>query len=175
MAMLLRVNRVAMHHQALDHHQLSTGLSLMGRPMSRAKCPMSRAQCLINVQSPIQVPAYDGPPPQQQVYEHPYYPRQQQQPYFAPVYAMNYNAAHPSVSYGAARYATQPVYSQTHTYAHWGLGETEVEPPSYHLENHPPPPSHPPQPNYPPHPYYSADSDTFALFSDENPNGCHIM
>ncbi|KAM5561179.1 heavy metal-associated isoprenylated plant protein 36-like [Rosa sericea] len=161
-----------------------------------------------NVQRPIPVPASHGPPPQQQVYEHPYYPRQQQQQqyehpyprqqhyeqpyprqqqqyehpyprqqqqqYFTPVHAMNYNAAHPSISYGAARYAPQPVYSQSHTYAHWGL-RNEVDPPAYDLDNLPPAPlSHPPQ-AYPPHRYYSSDSDTYAFFSDENPNGCSIM
>ncbi|PRQ42257.1 putative heavy metal-associated domain, HMA [Rosa chinensis] len=148
-----------------------------------------------NVQRPIPVPASHGPPPQQQVYEHPYYPRQQQQQYehpyprqqhyehpypmqqqqhFTPVHAMNYNAAHPSISYGAAGYAPQPVYSQSHTYANWSLGN-EVDPPAYDLDNLPPaPPFHPPQ-AYPPHPYNSSDSDTYAFFSDENPNGCGIM
>lgn len=139
-----------------------------------------------NVQSPIQVLPNHGPPPQQhsplpqQVYQYPpYHPIQPQQYYTPPVHAMNYNAAHPSISYGASRYATQPLYSQSHAYAHWGLGGTEVEPPSYHLENHPPPQSSPPPPPYyPPHPYYSSqpsDSDSFTLFSDENPNGCQIM
>ena len=66
-------------------------------------------------------------------YENPY-PRQQHE-YLAPVHATNYHAAHPSISYGMARYATQSSYSQSQTYAHLGLGN-EVDPPASHLDNH---------------------------------------
>ncbi|XP_021899041.1 heavy metal-associated isoprenylated plant protein 35 [Carica papaya] len=67
-----------------------------------------------------------------------------------PVYAVSYNTAHPSASYNASYYASPYSYAYVP-----------------HPGNEPPPSdfdSHPPQP-----------SDSFEIFSDENPNACSVM
>lgn len=68
-----------------------------------------------------------------------------------PVYAVSYNTAYPSNAYSGSYYASPPPYP-SYTYMHSG----------------PPPPDYgmypPPQP-----------SDSFEIFSDENPNACSIM
>ncbi|GAB4835803.1 hypothetical protein Ancab_000719 [Ancistrocladus abbreviatus] len=71
-----------------------------------------------------------------------------------PVYAVSYNAAYPTTSYGASYYAAPPPYSNA--FVHYG---TDVETPV-------------------PSDWSSASvqpSDTFELFSDENPNACAVM
>ncbi|WVY98741.1 hypothetical protein V8G54_030892 [Vigna mungo] len=92
--------------------------------------------------------------------------------YYAPppappqvVHSVSYHTAHPSSSYGAAYYApTRPV-----SYAHVVRPGYEVEPPPYMYEA----PSYAPSytPSYAP----SQPSDSFELFSDENPNACSLM
>ncbi|GMH11359.1 hypothetical protein Nepgr_013200 [Nepenthes gracilis] len=73
-----------------------------------------------------------------------------------PVSAVCYNTVHPTSSPTASFYAAQPPYSYSYAYAHPG---TDLE--------HPPPSSWS-SPSLQP-------SDTFELFSDENPNACSIM
>ncbi|KAH0994860.1 hypothetical protein GBA52_018724 [Prunus armeniaca] len=95
-------------------------------------------------------------PPQQHVYEY-QYPR-----YRPPMQAVHYNASFPTNSYGASHYdAPAP---NSHSF-------TETQPPSYHLDNNAsqPYPYHQPSYNLP------QPSDSYGLFSDENPNGCYIM
>ncbi|XVE89653.1 hypothetical protein DITRI_Ditri20bG0012800 [Diplodiscus trichospermus] len=70
-----------------------------------------------------------------------------------PVYITSYNTAYPSSSYCASYYATPPPYS--YTYMHPG-----------HMSEHPPSDSDT---------YSSHPSDSFEMFSDENPNACSIM
>ncbi|KAK7392028.1 hypothetical protein VNO78_20454 [Psophocarpus tetragonolobus] len=62
---------------------------------------------------------------------------------------MSYHTAHPSSSYGAAYYASPQPYSYTHMY------ETDYTSPQPYTSSQP--------------------SDSFQLFSDENPNACSLM
>ncbi|XP_019187974.1 PREDICTED: heavy metal-associated isoprenylated plant protein 35-like [Ipomoea nil] len=82
-------------------------------------------------------------------HHHPYGPQ-----YYGPtpVYAVSYNTAYPTSSSTTSYYATPPSNSYAYTYP----GPTMQPPPSDLV--------HPQQP-----------SDSFELFSDENPNGCSIM
>lgn len=89
-------------------------------------------------------------------YEHQYPP---QHYYAPPVYAVGYNTTHPTSSYTTSHYASPPPYSYSYSYApmHHGPG-SEMEPSPYYVDS-----------------YSSQPSDSFELFSDENPNGCFIM
>ncbi|TKY52249.1 Copper transport protein ATX1 [Spatholobus suberectus] len=75
------------------------------------------------------------------------------------VHNVSYHTARPSSSYGAAYYASQQPYS----YAHVVRPGNEMEPPPYMYESE----------------SYtilsSQPSDSFELFSDENPNACSVM
>ncbi|XP_065853136.1 heavy metal-associated isoprenylated plant protein 35 [Euphorbia lathyris] len=86
-------------------------------------------------------------PPRHPIYQYPVH-------YYAPpptVYAVNYNTANPSTSYGAS------VYPPSYEYAYMHSG-TMSEPPPLDLES-----------------YSSQPSESFEIFSDENPNACSIM
>lgn len=85
-------------------------------------------------------------PPRQHVYEYPTYTYAP-----PPVYGVSYNTAYPSSSYGASYYAPPPPYSYAYTDS-----ERESEPAGFNA-------SLPPA------------SDSFELFSDENPNACSVM
>ncbi|OMP03282.1 hypothetical protein COLO4_10512 [Corchorus olitorius] len=94
--------------------------------------------------------ANHSPPRQHHVHEHPTY-------YHAPlVYVTSYNTAYPSSSYTASYYASPPPYS--YTYMHPG-----------------PMSEHPPSDFDTYSPYSSHPSDSFEMFSDENPNACSVM
>ncbi|XP_057540207.1 heavy metal-associated isoprenylated plant protein 35-like [Amaranthus tricolor] len=82
------------------------------------------------------------------VYEHP-------PTYYAPppVYAVSYNTAYPS-SYSASYYSAPPPYS--YAYVHQGADVEAV--PAFNWNPHAAPPS-----------------DSFEIFSDENPNACSVM
>lgn len=77
-----------------------------------------------------------------------------------PVYEVSYHAARPSSSYSASYYASPPPYSYSYASMHHGPGieMTELAGVPYYVES-----------------YASQPSDSFELFSDENPNGCSIM
>lgn len=102
-------------------------------------------------QGPPAGPVYMSPP------RHPHHNRVYEYPpaYYAPppVYAVNCNTAHPS--YTASFYSAPPSYS--YAYVHQGH---DVEPPVLSDWS-----------RYP----SSQPSDTFELFSDENPNACSVM
>ncbi|EXC05643.1 hypothetical protein L484_010826 [Morus notabilis] len=91
---------------------------------------------------------------------------QNPQPYYShhhngpPVYGVSYSTAHPSGSYSASYYASPPPnYSYSYRrYVHQGA-VIETEPQPYDHESYSP----------------SQQSDSFELFSDENPNGCSVM
>lgn len=92
--------------------------------------------------------------------------------YYAPpaapaqvVHNVSYHTAQPSSSYGAAYYAPPQPYS----YAHVVRPGYEVEPPPYTYEA----PSY--APSYNSSYASSQPSDSFELFSDENPNACSLM
>ncbi|XWS42384.1 hypothetical protein CRYUN_Cryun16bG0010100 [Craigia yunnanensis] len=96
---------------------------------------------------PMPSPASHSPPPQRHMYEYPTY-------YHAPpVYVTSYNTAYPSSSYSASYYASPPPYS--YTYMHPG-----------HMSEHP---------SSDLYTYSSQPSDSYEMFSDENPNACSIM
>ncbi|KAE8684101.1 40S ribosomal protein S21-2 [Hibiscus syriacus] len=102
---------------------------------------------------PISSPANHGPPHQHPMYEYPTY-------YNAPpMYLTSYNTAYPSSSYSTSYYTSPPLYS--YAYMHPG-----------HMSERPPP-----DPDmYSSYPSYSSrQSDSFEMFSDENPNACSIM
>ncbi|XP_068493231.1 heavy metal-associated isoprenylated plant protein 35-like [Phaseolus vulgaris] len=114
---------------------------------------------------PFAIPANDSWARQHHIY------RQYPPHYYAPppvpapapahvVHSMSYHTAHPSSSYGAAYYAPAQPYS----YAHVVRPGYEVEPPAYTYEAEPYASYGPSQP-----------SDSFELFSDENPNACSLM
>ncbi|KAF7805095.1 heavy metal-associated isoprenylated plant protein 35 [Senna tora] len=69
------------------------------------------------------------------------------------VYTVNYHTAYPSSSSYSTAYYTSP---GSYSYAH--VVDTEMEAPLYDSEY-----------------YTSQPSDSFQLFSDENPNGCAVM
>ncbi|OAY44051.1 heavy metal-associated isoprenylated plant protein 35 [Manihot esculenta] len=98
-----------------------------------------------NGQGPIHYPINQSPPHHHVSHYPPHY--------YAPppVYAAHYNTAHPSTSYGASIYP--PSYS--YVYMHPG---TASEPPTSDLDSD-----------------LSQPSDSFEIFSDENPNACSIM
>ncbi|XVF31373.1 hypothetical protein REPUB_Repub16aG0140300 [Reevesia pubescens] len=96
---------------------------------------------------PMPSPANHSPPRQHHMYEYPTY-------YNAPpVYVTSYNTAYPSSSYSASYYASPPPYSYTYTH-------------SGHMSEHMP---------FDSNTYSSQPSDSFEMFSDENPNACSIM
>ncbi|XP_021282499.1 heavy metal-associated isoprenylated plant protein 35 isoform X2 [Herrania umbratica] len=100
---------------------------------------------------PVPMPsaASHSPPRHHQMHEYPTY---YQAP---PVYVTSYNTAYPSSSYSASYYASPPPYS--YAYMHPGhMSERPSDPDTY--------PS-----------YSSRPSDSFEMFSDENPNACSIM
>ncbi|GLT90231.1 hypothetical protein SLE2022_081740 [Rubroshorea leprosula] len=75
--------------------------------------------------------------------------------YTAPVQAVSYNTTQPSSSYTASYYSAPPSYA----YVHQG-------------------PMAEPRPDHDPYPYPytpSQSSDSFEMFSDENPNACSVM
>lgn len=82
---------------------------------------------------------------------HPYAPHYYHEP---PTYAVRYNTVHPMGSYGASYYAAQPPPT---SYAYTHLGQDSEPAPPYS------------------DPYAVQRSDSFELFSDENPNACSIM
>ncbi|PWA77777.1 heavy metal transport/detoxification superfamily protein [Artemisia annua] len=96
-----------------------------------------------------------GYPPHHPGYEYP--PRQYYAPPPAPVYTMSYNTAHPPAnSYTTSYYAPQP--PQSYAYSH-------SETPTPHVA-----------PGYESYTYQpQQQSDSFEMFSDENPNGCLVM
>ncbi|PON39486.1 Heavy metal-associated domain containing protein [Parasponia andersonii] len=104
---------------------------------------------------PIPVPAHYSPP-RHHAYQ---YPQAQHSHYYygAPACGVSYNTAHPSTTYSASYYASPPPYSYSYRYMHQGP-VIENEPPPYDVDSCPPQPS-----------------DSFELFSEENPNGCSIM
>ncbi|GLT78995.1 hypothetical protein SLA2020_505090 [Shorea laevis] len=76
--------------------------------------------------------------------------------YTEPVHAVRYNTTHPSSSYTASYYGAPPPPT-SYAYMHQG-------------------PMAEPTPHYDPYPYPpSQSSDSFELFSDENPNACSVM
>ncbi|KAE8678182.1 40S ribosomal protein S21-2 [Hibiscus syriacus] len=102
---------------------------------------------------PMSSPANQSPPHQHPMYEYPTY-------YHAPpVYLTNYNTAYPSSSYNASYYTSPPPYSYAYTHS----GHMSERPPPY-LDTYSSCPS-----------YSSQLSDSFEMFSDENPNACSIM
>ncbi|KHG13939.1 Copper-transporting ATPase 1 [Gossypium arboreum] len=102
---------------------------------------------------PMPSPANHSPPRQHPVYEYPTY-------YHAPpVYLTSYNTAYPSSSYTASYYTSPPPYS----YAYMHPGHT-TERQTSDMDMYSSYPS-----------YSSRPSDSFEMFSDENPNACSIM
>ncbi|XP_007030988.2 PREDICTED: heavy metal-associated isoprenylated plant protein 3 isoform X1 [Theobroma cacao] len=98
---------------------------------------------------PMPSPASYSPPRHHQMYEYPTYS------HAPPVYVTSYNTAYPSSSYSAAYYASSP-----YSYAYMHPGPMSERPPS----------------DQGLYPYYSSQpSDSFEMFSDENPNACSIM
>lgn len=114
---------------------------------------------------PISRPANESPPRHHHIHPHQYPPHYYAHPPpAAPVYTVSHHTAYPS--HGAAYYAPPQPYS----YAHVVHPGTEMEPRPYTYESEPysytpPPPSSSSQ----------APSDSFVLFSDENPNACSVM
>nr|GEV92203.1 heavy metal-associated isoprenylated plant protein 35-like [Tanacetum cinerariifolium] len=90
-------------------------------------------------------------------HEYVYPQRQYYAPPPAPVYTMSYNTAHPPAnSYTASYYAPQP--PQSYAYSH-------LETPTPHVT-----------PGYESYTYQpQQQTDSFEMFSDENPNGCLVM
>ncbi|KAF5739870.1 Copper-transporting ATPase 1 [Tripterygium wilfordii] len=88
-------------------------------------------------------------PPRHDVYQYPTHTHY----YAPPVYAVNYNTAQPSSSHSASYYSAPPPYS----YAYVHPSSTTESPPSDFD-------------SYPPH-----RSESFEIFSDENPNACSVM
>ncbi|XP_050220671.1 heavy metal-associated isoprenylated plant protein 35 [Mercurialis annua] len=86
-------------------------------------------------------------PPRHPVYQYPphYYPP-------PAAYAVSYNTMQPTTSYGAS------VYPPSYSYAYMHPGMAVSEPPPSDLDSYP-----------------SQPSDSFEIFSDENPNACSIM
>ncbi|CAN1784143.1 Heavy metal-associated isoprenylated plant protein 35 [Linum perenne] len=97
----------------------------------------------------------NGSPPRQ----HPYQFPPQNQYHAPPVYAVSYNTANPpAVSHStASSYYAAPQYS----YAYVHPGNRELSPPSDGGESY--------------SVYSSRPSDSFEIFSDENPNACSVM
>ncbi|KAL4354102.1 hypothetical protein GQ457_06G020950 [Hibiscus cannabinus] len=101
---------------------------------------------------PMPSPANHSPPHQLPMYEYPTYYHS------PPVYLTSYNTAYPSSSYSGSYYTSPPPYS--YAYMHPG-----------HMSDHPPDTN-----TYSSYPSYSSQpSDSFEMFSDENPNACSIM
>ncbi|KAL5566008.1 hypothetical protein UlMin_029172 [Ulmus minor] len=95
---------------------------------------------------PVPVVANYSPP-------HHYENQYPQHCYAPPGYGVNYSMARPSSSYGASYYAAPPSYRYMHQ-----APIIETESPPYDGDSH-----------------SSQPSDSFELFSDENPNGCSVM
>lgn len=85
-------------------------------------------------------------PPRHHAYEYPMYTYAP-----PPVYAVSYTTTYPSSSYGASYYAPPPPYSYAYTYS-----ERESEPAGSNA-------------------FLPPASDSFELFSDENPNACSVV
>ncbi|XVE63053.1 hypothetical protein DITRI_Ditri06bG0168900 [Diplodiscus trichospermus] len=99
---------------------------------------------------PMPSPANHSPPRQYHMYEYPTY-------YHAPpVYVTRYNTAYPGSSYSSSYYASPPSYS----YAYMHPAHMSEQPPS-DLDTY--------------SSYSSQPSNSFEIFSDENPNACSIM
>ncbi|CAK7340655.1 unnamed protein product [Dovyalis caffra] len=105
-----------------------------------------------HVQVQIPHPANQRPSRYHRVYDYP------ATTYYAPpVYAASSNVAYPSTSYGASYYAPQHSYAYVHAGTHPHPGAMSEPPPS-DFDSYP-----------------SQPSDSFEIFSDENPNACSIM
>lgn len=132
----------------------STGSPIHAQAQAHAQAPHGHGQ------NPY--PANHSSPPQHVYHQSsPQHYYSQPQHYYSqpqPVYATSYSMAHPNSSHGTSYYAS-PTPPNLQVYMH----ETEYE------TNHPPPSDYY-YGSYQPHP-----SDSFELFSDENPNGCSIM
>ncbi|XP_021772888.1 heavy metal-associated isoprenylated plant protein 36-like [Chenopodium quinoa] len=89
-------------------------------------------------------------PPNTRVYEYP------PTTYYAPppVYAVSYNTAYPSSNYTASYYSAPPPYS--YAYVHHGGDVEGFAPLDWN-------------------PHAAPPSDSFEIFSDENPNACSVM
>ncbi|XP_022720121.1 heavy metal-associated isoprenylated plant protein 36-like [Durio zibethinus] len=97
---------------------------------------------------PMPSPASHRPPSQHLMY--PEYPTYYHAP---PVYVTSYNTAYPGTSYTASYYSSPPPYS--YTYMHPGH-MSEHQPSDFNTSS-------------------SQSTDSFDMFSDENPNACSIM
>ncbi|KAG4983406.1 hypothetical protein JHK87_028155 [Glycine soja] len=112
---------------------------------------------------PFSSPANESPPRNHNIYRqyppHYYAPPPPPPPTTPAVHTvMSYHTAHPSSSYGTAYYTSPQPYS----YAHVVRPGNEMEPPppyTYERESY----------------ASSQPSDSFELFSDENPNACSVM
>lgn len=91
-------------------------------------------------------PGYISPPRSYPMYDHPPPPYYGPPQMATPVYAVSYNTAYPSSSYTASYYANPAPYS--YAYVHQGSDSAESGAPP---------------------------SDSFEIFSDENPNACSVM
>lgn len=98
---------------------------------------------------PMASPANHSHPRQHHMYEYPSYH------HAPPVYVTSYNTASPSSSYGAPYYSSPPPYS-SYAYMHPGHHMSEQYPSNFHT-------------------YSSQPSESFEIFSDENPNACSVM
>uniref|UniRef100_A0A803KP18 HMA domain-containing protein n=1 Tax=Chenopodium quinoa TaxID=63459 RepID=A0A803KP18_CHEQI len=115
-----------------------------------------------NNTEPQKVPENNPPQQQQQqpqVKEHPPNTRVYEYPpttYYAPppVYAVSYNTAYPSSNYTASYYSAPPPYS--YAYVHHGGDVEGFAPLDWN-------------------PHAAPPSDSFEIFSDENPNACSVM
>lgn len=108
--------------------------------------PANQTQFIIQGHGPVPIPnSANQSPPRHHIYHK--YPTHY---YAAPVYTVSYHTGYPSVCNAA--FHTSPGISYP------GVVDTEIEPPLYDSES-----------------YTSQPSDTFELFSDENPNGCAVV
>lgn len=102
-------------------------------------------------QGPMPSPANYSPPRQQYGYQYPAAPPQY---YAPPVCAVSYNTAYPRASHNTSYYAV-PATPSSYVYEHAGSGSEQA--PS-EIDSYP-----------------SQPTDSFEIFSDENPNACSIM
>lgn len=151
----------------VDHRSDDT--SVTGAPGNQ-----SRGQGVNGPGSAGSVPIFsrpaNGSPPR---HHHSY--REYPPHYYAPppgpphvVHSVSYHTAHPSSSYGAAYYAPPQPYSYTHVVR---PGNEMERPPPYMYEPESYTSSHLYTSSY----TSSQPSDSFELFSDENPNACSAM
>ncbi|KAL8166371.1 hypothetical protein V2J09_007870 [Rumex salicifolius] len=92
-------------------------------------------------------PGYRSPPRSYPMYDHPPPPYYAPPPLATPVYAVSYNTAYPTSSYTASYYANPGPYL-SYAYLHQGSDSAEGG---------------------------ASPSDSFEIFSDENPNACSLM